>query len=507
MLNGSLYSKMVVWLFFTLSLLVSATLLLAGAVVFGSKDGIIPNALFSSNVEDVFRLISTNMQYRPSEEWGEIVGQYDQPGTWKFHLVRLDGEGEFFTDSYLPIRMIEAALSIPRTPFTLCTDPVQVFSEGGRKLEVQEGQGVELGLPPTPPAIFMRAGEPSAYWFGRTLFVPDQNRVPHYLLLAVESPSFSGDGLFFNVRAGIMAFLGVVAVSALFWLPFVRHIVRPVLRMADYAEEVVADPGTDRRGPLPDVATKRGDELGRLARSLDAMTRKLTQQVAGQRQFIRHIAHELNTPLSRCRLGLDLLEETTQGETRQRVVQVTQELEQLALLTDDVLAFLRAQSAPLPVKKECCELLPLLAELLSGNMPESDIQPDVQVDVPEGLRLWGDRGCMGRAIGNVLRNAAAYAGDKGPVELSARVDPERNGVEICVRDYGDGVEESELSSLTQPFFRGATAQLNRPGGSGLGLAIVKSAMEQCGGEMRCANESPGFSVRLFFPSPPAGKAC
>lgn len=503
MLGNSLYSKMIVWLFFTLSLFVSVTLVFAGVMVFGSKDGVMPNALFSSKVEDVFRLISTNMQYRPCGEWGKIVGQYDRPGELRFHLVSLDAEGCFFTDGYLPIRLMQAALSIPRTPFTLCTDPVQVFSEGGQKLEVQEGQGVELGLPPAPPAMFMRAGDPPAYWFGRTLFVPDVNRVPHYLLLAVESPSFSGNGLFFNVRAGVLIFLGIASVSALFWLPFVWHIVRPVLRMADYAEKVVADPGADGHGPLPASATKRKDELGRLARSLDAMTRKLTQQVAGQRQFIRHIAHELNTPLSRCRLGLDLLEETTRGETRRQVGQVMQELEQLALLTDDVLAFLRAQSSPLPVKSECCELLPLLAELLSGNIPEGD----VRVDVPEGLRLWGDRDCMGRAIGNVLRNAVAYAGDDGPVEVFARFEPARNGVEVCVRDYGGGVEDVELASLTEPFFRGAAAQLNHPGGSGLGLAIVKSAMEQCGGEMRCANESPGFSVRLFFPSPQAGKAC
>ena len=99
-----------------------------------------------------------------------------------------------------------------------------------------------------------------------------------------------------------------------------------------------------------------------------------------------------------------------------------------------------------------------------------------------------------------MRNAVTYAGSKGPIRVRTGFRPVDNAVLLRVVDSGDGVPESELPSLTEPFFRGAEAQRKHPGGSGLGLAIIRNSIEQCGGSVFCANEKPrGFSVTMIFP--------
>ena len=128
------------------------------------------------------------------------------------------------------------------------------------------------------------------------------------------------------------------------------------------------------------------------------------------------------------------------------------------------------------------------------------IDADIEMDITDDLVVWGDKGCIRRAVINALRNALTYAGSKGPVRLQTEYRLLDGSVLLKVTDSGDGVPEAELASLTEPFFRGAEAQRKHPGGSGLGLAIIKNSLEQCGGSVVCTNEKPhGFSVSMIFP--------
>ncbi len=142
----------------------------------------------------------------------------------------------------------------------------------------------------------------------------------------MESDDFTGQGLFFNFRLALFVALGIIGLSCLWWAPFVWHLARPLLGMADYAERIAAEGNPGGVPPLP-VNAARQDEIGRLSRALGTMTRRLNQQMAGQRQFIRHIAHELNTSLGHCDLGLAVLEKKSEGEYRERVRRVMRELD------------------------------------------------------------------------------------------------------------------------------------------------------------------------------------
>ena len=103
-----------------------------------------------------------------------------------------------------------------------------------------------------------------------------------------------------------------------------------------------------------------------------------------------------------------------------------------------------------------------------------------------------NEGLLLRAIANVLRNAIRYAGEAGPITVSA----ERDGsqVAITIADRGPGLPDEELEQVFTPFYRPDTARTRETGGSGLGLAIVRTCVEACGGTVTCRNGRPGLEV-------------
>ena len=293
-----------------------------------------------------------------------------------------------------------------------------------------------------------------------------------------------------------MVILAVLGVSCLWWWPFVRHLSRPLLKMVHYAERVEMDNFVCLDKALSDTRTfsgERRDEIGRLGHAFMTMTRRVGLLISGQSQFIRHIAHELNSPLARTQIGLAILEERLEGNPKARVQRIMQDINRLSVLTDEVLSYLQAKASLGTPKNERIYLCPFLSSIVRSEAPEAD----VNVFADKDAWLWTDKDYLRRAVCNVLRNAIIYAGEAGPIVVE--VGEEHGEVRISVRDRGPGVPEQDLPLLLEPFYRGK-ASLTHPGGSGLGLSIVKYCMEACGGRLEYANAEPsGFCVSLFFP--------
>ena len=489
----SLYSKIALWLVLNLVLLAVLGFGIGWYVLLGN--GLVPAHFFSSNIENSFRLVSVNLQYRSVFTWQKLLKQYDRGEALRFHLRSL--ETGVLYDDCIPEKVIQAAMAIPKSSFTLCPDPdMQLWdSLRGGFFDTQQ-RNMEAGLPPIPPAIFVRTHSPARYWYGRVLYIPDKNHQLHYVLLALETDSFYGYGLFFEFRGVLLVILAVLGVSCLWWWPFVRHLSRPLLKMVHYAERVEMDNFVCLDKALSDTRTfsgERRDEIGRLGHAFMTMTRRVGLLISGQSQFIRHIAHELNSPLARTQIGLAILEERLEGNPKARVQRIMQDINRLSVLTDEVLSYLQAKASLGTPKNERIYLCPFLSSIVRSEAPEAD----VNVFADKDAWLWTDKDYLRRAVCNVLRNAIIYAGEAGPIVVE--VGEEHGEVRISVRDRGPGVPEQDLPLLLEPFYRGK-ASLTHPGGSGLGLSIVKYCMEACGGRLKYANAEPsGFCVSLFFP--------
>jgi two-component system sensor histidine kinase CpxA len=156
---------------------------------------------------------------------------------------------------------------------------------------------------------------------------------------------------------------------------------------------------------------------------------------------------------------------------------------------EEILAFSRAGNRR-------PNLLPVnLKDILHQAIAREGGSLEIQLQIPDGLVVQADAALLGRAVGNLLRNASIHAGVTAHVTLVATEEEEH--CTLTVADDGPGVAEHELARLFEPFYRPDRSRSRETGGSGLGLAIVRTAIEACQGEVSAhLPASGGFSVTI-----------
>jgi two-component system sensor histidine kinase MprB len=271
---------------------------------------------------------------------------------------------------------------------------------------------------------------------------------------------------------------------------------RPVADLTAAAGHIEATGELDRR-----IDTTGGDELGRLAQRFNAMLDRLaaTQAALGasldsQRRLIADASHELRTPVTSLRTNAEVLRDgrgLTGADRDALLGDVVAQTEELGELVADIIEL--ARDGELSAEADDVRLDLLVAEACDrarrhapGVRFETALEPCVVETVPERL---------GRAVNNLLDNAAKHSPPDGLVEVAVR-----DG-ELTVRDHGAGVAESDAPHVFDRFYRGANAR-GRPG-SGLGLAIVRQVAEAHGGRAGVeAAEGGGALFRLSLPARP-----
>ena len=333
----------------------------------------------------------------------------------------------------------------------------------------------------------MRSKEPTRYWFGTKVpLLPDAEHRPIPGLLLAVSDSMTGNGFFFDPLPWMVVAASVLLISALLWIPLVRNITKPLVRMTRAAEEIA-------KGNFNvSIHEPRADEIGRLAKTINNMTARLAEFVKGQKRFLGDVAHELGSPVARIQFGLGVLEQRLEGGNQERVRDVMEDVEEMSKLIRELLAFSRAEMHSGAVELEEILLLPVV-EAAVRREGTAAVQIVVQVD-PE-ISALASADLLTRALANLLRNAVKYAGEAGPILVAAQ---EKDGqVILTVKDSGPGVAEEYLDRLFDPFFRPEPSRDRDSGGVGLGMAIVKTCVAACKGTVSARNREPnGFAVTI-----------
>jgi two-component system sensor histidine kinase CpxA len=267
----------------------------------------------------------------------------------------------------------------------------------------------------------------------------------------------------------------------------VRDITKHISRLT-FATEQIAEGRFDTR-----IAADRRDELGKLGESVNRMAARLDAHMTGQKRFLGDVAHELCSPLARLQMATGILSETAPSNLKPTIEDVRDEVQQMSALVNELLAFTKAGLKPRDVVLSAVDV----ATMAQAAAAREDIGSRTTVLVPEGLKVKAEPDLLGRAIGNLIRNAIRYSGDKTPVTVHAQ--RHGNRVTITVEDEGPGVPAAALDRLGEPFFRPEEARTRESGGVGLGLAIVRSSIAACGGEIRFSNRDPkGFRAEVHL---------
>jgi two-component system sensor histidine kinase CpxA len=326
------------------------------------------------------------------------------------------------------------------------------------------------------------------YWVGVRLPARAAERPePVPAVLLIYSSSIFANNLLFDWILWAVIPLGVVFVSALCWMPFVRGLTRSVAQMSRVTGRMALGQFDVR------VEEVRRDELGQLGSEINDLASRLASFVNNQKRFLGDIAHELSAPLARIQFALGILEQKAEQSPQVQVAALREEIQEMSSLVNELLSFSKAGMDPAGVPLAPLKLSAIVEKAVARESGQIAVTVDPQLEV------LANEAYLMRAISNLLRNAVRYAGGAGPIEVSAR--REKDIVQIVVADSGPGVAEDSLDQLFVPFYRPESSRARDSGGAGLGLAIVRSCVEACKGTVACRNRKPtGLEVTITLQS-------
>lgn len=313
---------------------------------------------------------------------------------------------------------------------------------------------------------------------------------PQPIRLLARADNLRALASFLGIEHSVLLILAILALSALFWWPFVWHITNAVKQLLSVTRQM-AGGRLDARVP-----TRRTDELGQLAVAVNTMGERLESFLQGQRQFMADVAHEVISPVARIQIALGILEAQIPERAIPTLNDVREDLDQMAGMLHELLLFARSGIESDRVPAASIHLATLVDQVIDSEADDTNIV----ADIPAAICVQGYEAMIYRAASNLVRNAKRYASDAaGPIEIQARTEGPR--VHLAIRDRGPGVPEAALARLGEPFYRPEAARSRAAGGFGLGLAIVRRCMVACGGEVSFRNRpGGGFEADMNLPA-------
>jgi two-component system sensor histidine kinase GlrK len=270
---------------------------------------------------------------------------------------------------------------------------------------------------------------------------------------------------------------------------------RPFRRL----EQAIVGLGENR---LEEPINIRGpSDVRGVSQQLEWLRLRLTELDADKARFLRHVSHELKTPLAALREGVALLQDGVTGELNASQHEVAQILHQNTLaLQAQIEALLRFNAAAFEARqlqRRKTDLLELLREQVHAQRLQWQAhQLTVLVDGPS-VTLQVDPAKLGTAIGNLLSNAIRFSPRGATIHMQLSAPPE--GVRIDVRDEGPGVAEADRERVFEPFYRGARQPQDAVRGTGIGLSIVVEYVNAHGGRVALLSDSAGGHFRIELP--------
>ena len=261
-------------------------------------------------------------------------------------------------------------------------------------------------------------------------------------------------------------------------LVYMRNQIRPIRRLARAAEAF----GKGRIVPYePSGAT----EVRLAGKAFLDMRGRIERQIEQRTLMLSGVSHDLRTPLTRMKLGLSLMDDSSEAEAMRRDVQ------DMEGMLEAFLSFARGDALETPEQIDPLEFVRKLTNRIARSEP-------VVLGALEGEgRAMLRRAALQRALENLIVNAVRYGGQ---AKVSAQAANDR--IRFVVEDSGPGIPEDLREFVLKPFIRLDTAR-NQDGGLGvgLGLSIAADVARQHGGSLSLgeSEELGGLKAEISIP--------
>jgi signal transduction histidine kinase len=295
-----------------------------------------------------------------------------------------------------------------------------------------------------------------------------------------------------------MAWLMGLPVALVFsWLGgnrIARLAVKPVTEMTQAMQDVTAAK-LDQRVPVPPMA----DELQAHAATLNTTLDRLQLSYQQALRFSADASHELKTPLTIMRAGIEelLSSSTLDDENREGVAELLTQNRRITDITSTLLLLARADAGFLKLALVATDIIPLVQGCVEDSQIAAEAyQTEVSCELPEKQIAVVDPNRFSQILSNLLDNALKYGPPSGKVRVYAAPASEENFWAIAVENEGPGIPPELQPRLFDRFYRASHHQ-KRPG-SGLGLSISRELARAHGGDLRLLKSEPGSTVFCFY---------
>ncbi|NLZ70327.1 MAG: hypothetical protein GX907_03220 [Clostridiaceae bacterium] len=306
------------------------------------------------------------------------------------------------------------------------------------------------------------------------------------------------------LRQGLLGLVVIILLSSLLsWflaLILIRHFSRPLARIGKVTRELAQGNYAVRTG------ISGRDAVGTLAAEVDAVGAALTeaeqeraQAESARRRFLASVAHELRTPVTIFRGGVEALRDGVVAPEDVPRYYATLAENSLALerLVNDLLELSRLESPEFTIENHELDFAAVIADAVrSAGQKARSRNIRILTDIPEGeYPLRGDYGRLRQLLLLLLDNAIEFSTEGGTVELSFR--HRGTAALLTLRDHGSGMSEETKARLFERFYTTRGSH----GGSGLGLPLVREIALRHGIELSFES-AIGFGTTFYLQLPP-----
>ncbi len=293
-------------------------------------------------------------------------------------------------------------------------------------------------------------------------------------------------------RAALIPFILVAVLTAIVTSTLLTAVIARPLRRLSLASDRVRT-GLAERLDLGALHNRR-DEIGDLAKALEAMTASLYDRITANERFAADVAHELKNPLTSIRSAVETAAAVNDPAIRDRMREViAKDVVRLDRLITDISNLSRLEGEIVREKPVLVDLPRLLDDICSiyrDTRRDGESMVSLQVDgAPAQMMVRGREGPLSQVLRNLVENARSFSPPNGEVmvRLQRSSDGARPIVRLTVEDQGPGVPPDKLEKIFERFYSDRPQGAKFGNNSGLGLSIVRQIVETHGGRVWAEN--------------------
>ena len=287
--------------------------------------------------------------------------------------------------------------------------------------------------------------------------------------------------------------LFVALVTTMFSLLIAKSIVRPILELTEVANTMLKGNYEEKAKVFED------DEIGELAKTLNAMSDEIINKDRIKNDFISSISHELRTPLTSIKGWAVVLKDAKEDEKdliEDGLNIIENEADRLAKMVEELLDFSRYISGRITLDKEVFDITQTCLDISKQMKPRAKSNNiELITEVPqESILINADENRIKQLLINLLDNAIKFTSVKGWVKF--QMIEENNFVQIMVSDNGMGMTKEELIHVKEKFYKGKHSKSH----SGIGLSISDEITKLHNGNLEIfSEENIGTTVKVSLP--------